>query len=446
MKLILPTCVPSNSTLNIWRPDIDRGALGRGEALRFILVNSWHRGSTTKSSRRACSSCSECRHSQQRTMMIFSTRLNNKKSGARRRSWAPGSRTRSAMHDDDGLQVPSEPQEFSDHVSSGSQATSYERSDRWSDTTTDQDFIDYYPIIRVSAHWDMNNEAWRISNREAINSSNKYSTINRSMMIKFGSSSSSCTPLQPILQHSPTAGVNLQDKSGLTLQNRCALSDQQATCHHLRRNLFKSNQQGTASSNDTAWYLHPYQKSATSLTAVIAIMNESDHQINFNSLKKYVTSLPAVIAIMDESDRKINFNSLKKSTTSLSMVIRILGSPLGPHLENDLVTYIYSTSTPIANMDMSDCQISFNSLNKSVISLSAAIEALDSPLRPYSESDLETDLYSGSTMIAIKTSPIAGWLCPSSQLWRDGSIRLQRPLQVIKHLADLSLSWGWLTQ
>jgi hypothetical protein len=30
------------------------------------------------------------------------------------------------------------------------------------------------------------------------------------------------------------------------------LSDQQATCHHLRRNLFKPNQQGTASLNEAA--------------------------------------------------------------------------------------------------------------------------------------------------------------------------------------------------
>jgi hypothetical protein len=48
-------------------------------------------------------------------------------------------------------------------------------------------------------------------------------------------------------------------------------------------------------------------------------------------------------------------------------------------------------------MDESDRQISFNSLNKSVISLSAAIGALDSPLGPHPESDLETYIYSAST-------------------------------------------------
>jgi gamma-glutamylcysteine synthetase len=57
-------------------------------------------------------------------------------------------------------------------------------------------------------------------------------------------------------------------------------------------------------------------------------MDESDHQINFNSLKKYVTSIPAAIAIMDESDHQINFNSLKKSVTSLSTATGALGSPL----------------------------------------------------------------------------------------------------------------------
>jgi hypothetical protein len=145
-------------------------------------------------------------------------------------------------------------------------------------------------------------------------------------------------------------------------------------------------------------------------------MDESDHQINFNSLKKSMTLLVVVIAIMDESDHQINFNSLKKSATPLSAAIGAMGSPLGPHPESNLVTDLYSASTPIANMDMSGCQISFNSLNKSVISLSVAIEALGSPLGPHPKSNLETDLYFASTLIAIKMNSIAGWLCPSSQL------------------------------
>jgi hypothetical protein len=111
---------------------------------------------------------------------------------------------------------------------------------------------------------------------------------------------------------------------------------------------------------------------------------------------------------MDESDHQINFNNLKKSVTSLSAVIGALGSHLGPHPKSDLVTDLYSGFTPIANVDMSGCQVSFNSLNKSVISLSAVIGTLGSPLGPHPESDLETDLYSGSTLIAVKMSSIVG--------------------------------------
>jgi hypothetical protein len=93
---------------------------------------------------------------------------------------------------------------------------------------------------------------------------------------------------------------------------------------------------------------------------------------------------------------------LKKSVTSLPMVIGALGSPLGPHPESDLATYLYSTSTPIANMNESDCRINLNLLTKSTISLSVAIGASRSPLRPRPERDLGTDLYSVSTPIAIK--------------------------------------------
>jgi hypothetical protein len=38
-----------------------------------------------------------------------------------------------------------------DHVSSGHQATSYDKSDRQSSAITDRDFIDDYLIIRVSS-------------------------------------------------------------------------------------------------------------------------------------------------------------------------------------------------------------------------------------------------------------------------------------------------------
>jgi hypothetical protein len=93
---------------------------------------------------------------------------------------------------------------------------------------------------------------------------------------------------------------------------------------------------------------------------------------------------------------------LKKSTNSLSVVIGALGSPLGPYLESDLATDLYSVSTPIAIMDESGHRISFDLLNKSAISLWAAIEASGSPLGPHPERDLATNLYSISTPIVIK--------------------------------------------
>ncbi len=96
-----------------------------------------------------------------------------------------------------------------------------------------------------------------------------------------------------------------------------------------------------------------------------------------------MTSLPTVIAIMDESDRQINFNSLKKFVTSLAAAIGTLCSPLGPYLESDLATDLYSTSTPIAIMDGSNRHISFNSFKEPMTSLSAVISALGSLLGPH---------------------------------------------------------------
>jgi hypothetical protein len=93
---------------------------------------------------------------------------------------------------------------------------------------------------------------------------------------------------------------------------------------------------------------------------------------------------------------------LKKSVTSLPAVIGALGFPLAPHLESDLPTDLYSGSTSIAIMDESDRRISFNLLTKSTILLSAAIEASGSPLGPRLERDLATNLYYGSTPIGIK--------------------------------------------
>jgi hypothetical protein len=92
---------------------------------------------------------------------------------------------------------------------------------------------------------------------------------------------------------------------------------------------------------------------------------------------------------------------LKKSTTSLSVTIGPLGSHLVPPPESDLAIDLYYGSTPIANMYESDHQISFNLLNKFVISLSGVIGASGSLLGPCPEKDLATNLYYGSTPIAI---------------------------------------------
>jgi hypothetical protein len=145
-------------------------------------------------------------------------------------------------------------------------------------------------------------------------------------------------------------------------------------------------------------------------------------------LKKFVTSLPvtigalgsrlgprpesdlptdlysgsAPIAIMNESDHRISFNLLTESVISLSVVIDALDSLLGPHPESDLPTDLYLGSIPVAIMDKSDCWMSFNLLTESVISLSAVIGALSSPLGSHPERDLATDLYSASTPIVIK--------------------------------------------
>jgi hypothetical protein len=44
--------------------------------------------------------------------------------------------------------------------------------------------------------------------------------------------------------------------------------------------------------------------------------------------------------------------------SSLPAVIGVLGSPLGPHPETDLATNLYSGSTPIARYDETDRQVS----------------------------------------------------------------------------------------
>jgi hypothetical protein len=121
-----------------------------------------------------------------------------------------------------------------------------------------------------------------------------------------------------------------------------------------------------------------------------------------SNLDTYLYSGSTPIADMDESNCKISFNILKKSTTSLPAVIESLGSPLSHHPESDLATDLYSGSILIANMDEFDHQINFNLLTKSTISPSVAIGASGSPLESHPERDLAADLHSGSTSIAIK--------------------------------------------
>jgi hypothetical protein len=95
MRLISPTYVPSDPTPSIWWPDVDKGAPGRGKHWDSSL---WTHGIVDL-------------RWEVPTGMQFLFRTSsftaahdddlNKKSGARRRSWAPGSTIRREVHDDD---------------------------------------------------------------------------------------------------------------------------------------------------------------------------------------------------------------------------------------------------------------------------------------------------------------------------------------------------------
>jgi hypothetical protein len=80
------------------------------------------------------------------------------------------------------------------------------------------------------------------------------------------------------------------------------------------------------------------------------------------------------------------------STSSLLAAIEALDSPLRSHPECNLVTDLYSGSTPITIMNESDHRISFTSFKESVTSLQVMIGALGSNLGSQPESDLATDL------------------------------------------------------
>jgi hypothetical protein len=65
-------------------------------------------------------------------------------------------------------------------------------------------------------------------------------------------------------------------------------------------------------------------------------------------------------------------------------------------------------------------------LKKYVTSLPAAIEALGSPLGPHPKSDLDIDLYSGSTLIAIKMSLI---IASVSDDFKKATISIQEAIK-----------------
>jgi hypothetical protein len=67
---------------------------------------------------------------------------------------------------------------------------------------------------------------------------------------------------------------------------------------------------------------------------------------------------------MDESDHQISFNNLKKFVTSLPTAIEAPESPLGPHPERNLATDLYSVFTTIAIKDESNRHISFRRLQE----------------------------------------------------------------------------------
>jgi hypothetical protein len=85
-------------------------------------------------------------------------------------------------------------------------------------------------------------------------------------------------------------------------------------------------------------------------------------------------------------------------------VIEALGYHLGSHSKSDLATNLYFGSTLIAIINEFDRRISFNRLKKFTTSLPAVIEALGSSLGPYLESGLATDLYSGCTIANMDES------------------------------------------
>jgi hypothetical protein len=103
---------------------------------------------------------------------------------------------------------------------------------------------------------------------------------------------------------------------------------------------------------------------------------------------------------MDEFDHRIDFNSLKKFVISLSAVIEALSSPLVPNPERDLATNLYSNSTPIAIKTSLIGRLISDDFKKDTTSLQEVTKTYGSPLEPPPKIDLATDIYSVSVIAA----------------------------------------------
>jgi hypothetical protein len=103
---------------------------------------------------------------------------------------------------------------------------------------------------------------------------------------------------------------------------------------------------------------------------------------------------------MDEFDHRISFNLLTKSLISLSATIGASGSPLGPYPERDLATDLHYVSTPITINDESNRRIRFRQLQKIYNITTRSDQSIGISSRNPSEKDLATDLYSGSALAA----------------------------------------------
>jgi hypothetical protein len=120
------------------------------------------------------------------------------------------------------------------------------------------------------------------------------------------------------------------------------------------------------------------------------------------------------------------------SVTSLSMAIEASGSPLGPHAERDLAIDLYFGSTLIPIKYESNRRISFIQLQKIYNVATRCNQGMGLSFGNPSKNRS----HCGSIL----------WCYPDSQLQWDHSTWPERPFQVMKHLADLSLSWGRLTR